>query len=648
MSVEASASLNNPKTYLPDQPVNPRASSSFVSLVARLAHEIPKPKDWQAFQRGCVILFREELGDPNTQEYGRGGQNQRGIDVLGRRGGQYEWHVGIQCRLVVKPLSQKTILEDCRAALKLKAELKELIFATSAPDDTGATDAALAVEQILRAEGHQLSITVYGWRALQTLIALREPAYNAFFPAAVSTSAPQSTQEPTSLSSESVSQIAGQIRESIQQMLPAASPPDVGGVETAQEDLALHARIDTLRDLFRAQNEPIPAESALLGLLEKEALERKPWARFRILTNLGSIALDLGREPEAVGRFEAAYAVLPDNAHGIANLALACLIQGRYDEAWDLAEKALAANPRSEYAISYLLQIAARLDWKGDPETLIPADLVGTLHADLGLAEFLRLQGVPDWARRTLALAQRHPEVVWFKRVAALAVLSLAIENGSLDSTGSGALSPEEIDRAASDMKAAAEHCLRIGFSNQHDLVCYLTNAGVLLRLAGRDVECEALLQSGLTKSPNDPNLRRLLALAKASQGRRDEALVTLSGMEDAENRLLAAELISDKSPNQALEQALAVDPAKFDKRLATLRFGLIGELALELSEESKFREAVAGLRALPQGEVTAELLSARWDRRAGLDDTIIHRRLKQIAASPPANIAIKSGQNIS
>ena len=165
-------------------------------------------------------------------------------------------------------------------------------------------------------------------------------------------------------------------------MLPAASPPDVGGAETAQEDLALHARIDTLRDLFRAQNEPIPAELALLGLLEKEALERKPWARFRILTNLGSIALDLGREPEAVGRFEAAYAVLPDNAHGIANLALARLIQGRYDEAWDLAEKALAANPRSEYAISYLLQIAARLDWKGDPETLIPADLVGTLHAD--------------------------------------------------------------------------------------------------------------------------------------------------------------------------------------------------------------------------------------------------------------------------
>ena len=56
-------------------------------LLTRLAHEIPRPKDWQALQRGCVILFRDELKDPNTIEYGRGGQDQSGIDVLGRRNG---------------------------------------------------------------------------------------------------------------------------------------------------------------------------------------------------------------------------------------------------------------------------------------------------------------------------------------------------------------------------------------------------------------------------------------------------------------------------------------------------------------------------------------------------------------------------------
>ncbi len=50
------------------------AAVARIPVATRLAHEIPKPLDWQAFQRNCVLLFRDELGDPHAQEYGRGGQ----------------------------------------------------------------------------------------------------------------------------------------------------------------------------------------------------------------------------------------------------------------------------------------------------------------------------------------------------------------------------------------------------------------------------------------------------------------------------------------------------------------------------------------------------------------------------------------------
>ena len=63
--------------------VSRQPSDQSVPLSTRLAHEIPKPKDWQALQRGCVILFRDELNDPNTVEYGRGGQDQRGMSYVG-------------------------------------------------------------------------------------------------------------------------------------------------------------------------------------------------------------------------------------------------------------------------------------------------------------------------------------------------------------------------------------------------------------------------------------------------------------------------------------------------------------------------------------------------------------------------------------
>ncbi len=98
---------------LPAEPPNPAATSANIPLNARLSHEIPKPKDWQAFQRNCALLFQAELNDPNAQEYGRGGQKQRGIDILGRRNADPNHFVGVQCRHVTKPLKEATILKDC-------------------------------------------------------------------------------------------------------------------------------------------------------------------------------------------------------------------------------------------------------------------------------------------------------------------------------------------------------------------------------------------------------------------------------------------------------------------------------------------------------------------------------------------------------
>jgi hypothetical protein len=157
-----------------------RLLAAMPAVTARLAIEIPKPRDWQMFQRNSMILFRAELADPNAQEYGRNGQNQHGIDVLGRRFSIGPDHyVGVQCRRVIDPLEEEEIERDARASLAIKAGLKEIIFVTTAPDSTDSTNAAVAVEKTLRAEGHDLTVTVYGWGNLQTLIALHEQAYSS-------------------------------------------------------------------------------------------------------------------------------------------------------------------------------------------------------------------------------------------------------------------------------------------------------------------------------------------------------------------------------------------------------------------------------------------------------------------------------------
>lgn len=619
-----------------NHPLNLNAVSSSTPLIARLAHQIPRPNDWQAFQRGCVLLFRAELEDPNTQEYGRNGQDQRGIDILGRRNSNPNHFVGIQCRHIAKPIKQAKLLEDCRDALRLKAELKEIIFATTAKNDTGATDAAIEVEKTLRSEGHDLVVVVYGWEALQTLIAVHEVAYNAFFPSVLATSAQQSTVITESQADSFAAQVATQVTEQLRQHGLAPPPREAKNIQATDEDPALHARIDTFRDLFKDHAQPLVARKGLLGLVEKEALATKPWARFRIETNLASIALDLGQEAEAATRFEAAYTARPDDPNAIANLSIARIIEKKLPEAMELARKALNSEPRADHAVAYLLQAAARSDWQGDPESLIPTALLGTPHADMGLAEFLRWRNLPGWAERSLVLARRHPDVSEFKRVMAIAVLSLALESGTIVPGGSGPVSVEEIKQAADDMKVLAERCLNAERGAHRDLICYLNNAAVLLRLAGRQEDCENLLRRGILVASEVPQLRRILALAQASQGQRVEALKTLDGDVDVENRLLAAELISQDDPTAGLELLDDLRETAAGTHLAQLRFRLLGHLALRIGHQVRFIEAISGLRKISKQDVTADLLQLRWDRKAGNSDDMIHERLRSLARSLP------------
>lgn len=617
------------------------AARTSIPITTRLAIEIPKPKDWQAFQRNCVLLFRAELVDPNAQEYGRSGQAQRGIDVLGRRGGSGDHFVGVQCRLIARPLKEPKILSDAREALEIKAGLKELIFATTAPDDVGAHDAAIAVTKQLHDEGHDLTVVVYGWGQLQTLIAPHEIAYNAFHPSAVANSAPQ-TLSPIDRELDLAARIAAQVAEQLRgSPLVVTTDVDAG---SADEDPALHARIDIFRDLFKNGGETLLARRGLLELLSSEDLASKPWAKYRIETNLASIAIDMGHEAEAAERFEAAYAAMPENGDARSNLSLARLIQGRYDEAMRLAREALDIEPRPASAIAYLLQAASRSDWQGEPETLIPDDLRGSVSADLGLAEFLRRRDTPGWAARSLELARAHDEVEEFARIRAISTLALALDSGETVPGGIGPVSEADLNRAANDLKALVEHNLEIGFGDAHDNAVHLNNAAVLLRLCERHEESEALLVRGMPTAHDEPNLRRLLALARMELDKLEEGVAAIGNDPDPENQILHADMLSlAGDPAAGLNAALAIDPSALDARLQRLRWRTIGETALRVRDAGVLKQAVDGLRVIDPGDMGASVMELRGLRMEGGDIEAFEDRLRALAASAPGDMDMAS-----
>ena len=613
---------------------DPAAVSGTVPLAARQAHEIRKPKDWQAFQRGCVHLFKGELNDPHVQEYGRHGQKQRGIDLLGRRDGKPDHWVGIQCKRYEESIGEREILEECRAALTLEQKLKELIFATTAPNDRKMTDAAARVEAILRGEGHDLTVVVYGWGELENRIAKHDDAYAFFTLSSVASSAPIATTPLLNADEQAIELLASKLHERM--LARTALVPSGADDRSARvaEDPALHARIDIYRDIHGKEHQPVVAQKGLLELLDKNDLSGKPWARFRIETNLASVALDIGRESEAAERFETAYGLYPSDSLAIANLSLARLIQDRFAESMELAKQALATTPRADHAAGYLLQAAGRSGWEGDPESLLPKDLIGSKEADIGLAEFYRRQGSAGWAERVIEICKRHPDVEEFRRLRGTAVLAIVVESENLLAGGMGPVTQAQLNEAADDLKATAEHCLDVGFADKRDLAAYVNNAGVLLRLAGRHGECAALIERALPHVGDEPTIPRLLALARLADGRRKEAVSALTGTNDPESLLIAAEMQSATDLKEATDRAFAVALPAGENRLARIKWTLAGELALRLKDRASVEAAIAALRALPGRSTLGDTLEARAGELLGLDETEIQKRLKAASAA--------------
>ncbi len=600
---------NNRPNQLLQTPIDATHRSK-LPTTTRLALEIPKPKNWQDFQRNCVVLFRCELSDPHTQEYGRSGQKQSGIDIIGRRGADDDNLVGIQCRLITKPITFQKMLKDSRAALTIKAGLKELIFATTAPDDTTAADAAIEVTRQLKSEGYNLRVVVYGWGQLQTIIALHELAYNVFNPSALGISTSQTTAFPGS-SQDFAELVASTV----------LSHFNVSGVKTLptldrtheSEDPALHARIDIYRDLFKDQGESLLAKEGLVGLQDKVDQTTTPWASYRIETNLGAIALDLGDQQEAARRFESAYQLRPNDPNALANYALAETINERFDSAMNAARAALSQDDKADHAITYLLQAAARSEYDGNPEELIPDFLIDTPHADLGLAEFYRQRLVEGWELKCLQLSRKHEDQTDFKSVRSFAILSLAVSSLTGASTSQPEYTKEELWNSSEDMLNLVEKNIRIGYVDQHDFSVHLNNAAILLRICERYAVCESLLKRGIPLAEDMPQLRLLLSISCAAQGREVDALRIIEDDKSYENQIFKIELLATTGDLEtALQSALNLRPGSAVPRLEKARWSLAGEIALKLSNTDVLQNSIEQLKALDPNDIAAKLLELK------------------------------------
>jgi hypothetical protein len=120
----------------------------------------PKPRDWEALEDIVADALKRRYQSPNLQRFGRRGQKQFGIDIVGPT---KVGVLGIQCKHHAEqdiPISE--VDATLNEARKFPVPISELIIATSANRDTKAHSYVLALSESRRQQG-ECSVSIVFW-----------------------------------------------------------------------------------------------------------------------------------------------------------------------------------------------------------------------------------------------------------------------------------------------------------------------------------------------------------------------------------------------------------------------------------------------------------------------------------------------------
>lgn len=120
----------------------------------------PKPKNWDTFEDIICDVFSRKLNNRNFQRFGRGGQNQFGVDIVGVSEGLV---VGVQCKHFPNGKITKTnITDEVKKADSFRPKLDEFYFVTSAERDTEITSYVYELSQKRKTRG-KFPIVIKFW-----------------------------------------------------------------------------------------------------------------------------------------------------------------------------------------------------------------------------------------------------------------------------------------------------------------------------------------------------------------------------------------------------------------------------------------------------------------------------------------------------
>lgn len=574
------------------------------------AVEIPRPLNWQDFQRSSVILFRCILRDEQLQEFGRDGQTQHGIDLLGLRDGDTSRPVGIQCRRK-KTLTAQEMREDAEQARAIKPALTELIFATTAERDKAVQLDAAALTQELINSGWNCRVTVMAWQDLQQEIALHPPALRVFWPSGPAMQQP--VIDVVKEGNESVLAFLREMKEGLgqsRQIISEEYPSDLAP-EAKNEPVGLHTRISTLRELIGKGRTRTALEGFEKLLAQEPPLP--PYARYRVVANIGAVHFNAGRIDLALKFFGEALVLRPNDHKAQTSLAYAEVVNGDVEGGRKRVRAVLEKHPGYAPAASLLIQSYAQDASITDPLTLVPEASHNAVEVKVARIMFLRAHNDRQWKALAQNGAAEHPDNRHLERLAAEAELEPALSDIEIVL---GKPAPEELHDAVRKSAETLEHLWKQEMDAEdphpHEAYPLANNAAAALRFIGDAKRAARILDETIEKIGRDPDLVRCRALLHLAADEDQSAAALLETIDDPEGLLFAAQLAVAKDPEGASARLDKLDVSRLPKGMRCIVPEVRGEIALVLMDQPGLEAALKALEAAGAPFATIAVLRAR------------------------------------
>lgn len=142
-----------------------------------------QPAGWEDFEEMCFRLAVAEGTEVMLHKYGRRGQEQNGVDIVGHSASSRSEWVGYQCKLKTEHLGSKLqqaeIIEEYEKSKNFYPPLTRLIFATTSPRDNAAQN---VINQHNAAAHRRHELGIWWWEDIASLLDKHSAVAARFYP----------------------------------------------------------------------------------------------------------------------------------------------------------------------------------------------------------------------------------------------------------------------------------------------------------------------------------------------------------------------------------------------------------------------------------------------------------------------------------